>query len=292
MEPITPLWRPPSEGDNLILQVTLGCSHNQCTFCGMYRHRSFVSKPLAVIQQEVAHAAMDWPDARRIFLADGDALALDYDQLLAILQLLQACFPQLNRVSCYASPGNLGKKSLPQLQTLRENKLTLLYYGMESGHAPLLRMTRKGATPAFMAEGLHKAAEAGMKISATVILGLGGRHLWREHVEDTALLLQQVPLNFLSTLQLYLEPEMAAAFAAPFTPPFVPQDDQGMLQEQYLLLERLTHTPRPVIFRSNHASNALALAGTLPKDRPRLLAQLTAALQGHLSLRPAWLRGL
>ncbi|MBF0612933.1 MAG: radical SAM protein, partial [Magnetococcales bacterium] len=275
MEPLTPLWRPPSEGENLILQVTLGCSHNQCTFCGMYRHRTFTCKPLALIQQEVAHAAMDWPDARRIFLADGDALAMDYDQLLAVLHLLQHHFPQLNRVSCYASPANLNKKSLSQLQTLRENKLTLFYYGIESGHAPLLRIIRKGASPPSMAEGLHKAAEAGIKVSATVILGLGGRRLWREHAEDTAQFLQQVPLHYLSTLQLYLEPELAASFAAPFTPGFEPLDDQGMLQEQYLLLEKLTHTPRPVIFRSNHASNALALAGTLPKDRPRLLAQLT-----------------
>lgn len=180
-----PLFRPPSEGDNLIIQATLGCSFNQCSFCAMYRSKHYVERPLADVFADIRLAAADWPDAHRVFLADGDALALPTEHLLAILRELAAVLPRLTRVSCYATPGNLARKSAEELALLREHKLNLLYFGIESGSDLILKKITKGATQKRMAEVLHKAHSSGMKVSATVILGLGGTQHSDEHIAGT-----------------------------------------------------------------------------------------------------------
>jgi radical SAM superfamily enzyme YgiQ (UPF0313 family) len=286
-----PLWRPPSEGDNLILQATLGCSFNGCTFCSMYKSKRFLARPLEAVFSDIDLARAQWPGAQRVFLADGDALTLPTEHLLALLDRLNKAFPDLTRVSAYATPANLLKKGPQEMARLRERKLTLLYVGIESGAPSMLRRIRKGATAKSMHEAFEIARESGVKISATVILGLGGRAHWREHIEGTADFINQTPPNFLSTLQLRLAPDVEGRFFEKFGEPFAPQDDLGMLEEQRLLLERLS-PPRPVIFRSNHASNALALAGTLPKDKEKLLALLGKAQTGEVRLRPRFVRGL
>jgi radical SAM superfamily enzyme YgiQ (UPF0313 family) len=285
-----PLWRPPSEANSLILQATLGCSFNRCSFCSMYRTKSFAIRPLDQVQAEIRTVARAAPGLRRVFLADGDALAAPTDHLLALLEALRAAFPRLERVSSYALPANLLKKSVEELTRLREGGLTLLYYGIETGSADLLKRITKGATPEAMIAGLTKAKQAGLTLSATVILGLGGQAYWREHIDATADLVNQVGLDYLSTLQLMLEPMIRAEFHRKFREPFQEQDDRALLAEQARLIERLS-PPAPLVFRSNHASNALALAGTLPQDRERLLAQLQLALAGGARLRPEWLRG-
>jgi radical SAM superfamily enzyme YgiQ (UPF0313 family) len=225
-----------------------------------------------------------------VFLADGDALVAPTEHLIAILSALQEAFPSLERVSSYALPANLMKKSATDLTLLREQKLTLIYYGIESGSADLLKRITKGATPRSMREGLAKAKQAGLQISATVILGLGGQTHWQAHIDATADLVNQVELDYLSTLQLGLEPSIREEFYQKFREPFLPQDDFGILAEQARLVERLEPSA-PLIFRSNHASNALALAGTLPRDKERLLAALAMAQAGQVGLRPAWMRG-
>jgi radical SAM superfamily enzyme YgiQ (UPF0313 family) len=285
-----PLWRPPSEADSLILQATLGCSFNRCSFCSMYRTKQFAVRLLEPVRVEIQTMARAYPSLRRVFLADGDALAAPTDHLLAILAALRAAFPRLERVSSYALPANLLKKSVEELRQLREAGLTLLYYGIETGSADLLKRITKGATPEAMATGLGKAKEAGLTISATVILGLGGQAYWREHIDATAELVNRVELDYLSTLQLMVDPSIQEEFHRKFREPFQEQDDHALLAEQARLLERL-NPPKPLVFRSNHASNALALAGTLPQDRERLLAQLRRALAGAVRLRPEWLRG-
>jgi radical SAM superfamily enzyme YgiQ (UPF0313 family) len=285
-----PLWRPPSEANSLILQATLGCSFNRCSFCSMYRTKPFAIRPLDQVQAEIRVVARTAPGVRRVFLADGDALAAPTDHLLALLEALRAAFPLLERVSSYALPANLLKKSVEELTRLREGGLTLLYYGIETGSADLLKRITKGATPEAMIAGLTKAKQAGVTLSATVILGLGGQAYWREHIDATADLVNQVGLDYLSTLQLMLEPMIRAEFHRKFREPFQEQDDRALLAEQVRLIERLD-PPAPLVFRSNHASNALALAGTLPQDRERLLAQLQLALAGGARLRPEWLRG-
>jgi radical SAM superfamily enzyme YgiQ (UPF0313 family) len=286
----TPVYRPPSEAGSLILQVTLGCSFNRCSFCSMYRTKHFAIRPLPEVQAEIETVARTEPGTRRVFLADGDALAAPLDHLLAILARLRAAFPRLERVSSYALPANLLKKSAADLARLRENGLTLLYYGIETGSAELLRRITKGAMPDAMRTGLTKAKQVGFRISATVILGLGGQTYWREHIDATADLVNQLELDYLSTLQLMLDPVIQAEFRRKFREPFLEQDDQALLAEQVRLIERL-NPPTPLVFRSNHASNALALAGELPGDRAALLAQLEQALTGRVSLRPNWLRG-
>ncbi len=286
-----PLFRPPSEGNNLIIQATLGCSFNGCSFCSMYKTKSFAARPLEDIFADIDRVAQDWPDAHRVFLADGDALVLPMDSLRQILDKLAATLPNLTRVSCYATPNNLLRKSVEDLTELKARKLSLVYFGIESGSANILKRIRKGATPKSMAESLHKASEGGLKVSATVVLGLGGQKHWEDHIEGTAELVNKAPLNFLSTLQLGLEESAAPRFFEKFGEEFHWQNDEALLAEQVRLVS-LVNPPRPVIFRSNHASNALPLAGNLPRDRDRLLAQLTAARQGQVPLRPRYLRGL
>ncbi|MDS4058576.1 MAG: radical SAM protein [Candidatus Contendobacter sp.] len=285
-----PLWRPPSEANSFILQATLGCSFNRCSFCSMYRVKEFAVRPLEQVRAEIQTMARAYPGVRRVFLADGDALAAPTEHLSEILKALLATFPRLERVSSYALPANLLKKSVEELTQLREAGLTLLYYGIETGSADLLKRVTKGATPEAMATGLGKAKEAGLKISATVILGLGGQAYWREHIDATAELANQVELDYLSTLQLMIDPSIREEFHRKFREPFREQDDYALLAEQVRLIERL-NPPAPLVFRSNHASNALALAGTLPQDRERLLGQLRRALAGAVRLRPEWLRG-
>jgi radical SAM superfamily enzyme YgiQ (UPF0313 family) len=256
----------------------------------MYRTKEFSIRPLEEVLAEIKRVSRRFPGVRRIFLADGDALAASTTHLVSILNALQEAFPSLERVSSYALPANLRKKSLEELTTLREHKLSLLYYGIETGSADLLKRITKGATPNAMIEGLRKAKQAGLSLSATAILGLGGKAYWREHIDATADLVNQLELDYLSTLQLGLDPIIREEFYKKFREPFQLQDDWGMLEEQTRLLERLD-PPAPLVFRSNHASNALALAGTLPEDKEKLLAIVTLARTGRVDLRPMGLRG-
>jgi hypothetical protein len=285
-----PLWRPPSEGDNLIIQATLGCGFNACTFCSMYKAKGYRERPLEAVCADIDAAALLWPDAHRVFLADGDAYRLPTATLDALCDKLAATFPSLQRVSAYATPFDILRKTTEEIAALKAKRLSLVYLGIESGSDMLLKRIAKGSAKQMEAALTH-AREGGLKVSATVILGLGGKVHWREHMEATAALVNRAPPTYLSTLQLGLEDEVAPRFLERFGPDFHWQDDAGVLAELRLLVELLA-PPHPVIFRSNHASNALALAGTLPKDRTRLLAEIDGAIGGSTRLRPRWLRGL
>lgn len=286
-----PLYRPPSEGENLIIQATLGCSFNRCAFCAMYRDQHYTARPAEAVSRDIATAGREWPAAQRVFLADGDALALPTDRLLELLDELHASLPRLGRVACYATPGNLRQKSVEELTQLREAGLKLLYLGIESGSDALLKRVAKGATAQGIGEGLEKAADAGFKVSATVILGLGGLRHSSEHIDGTIELLNRAPLTYLSTLQLTLDPSLQQSYLDRFDGSYQDADDLAILDEQRRLIAGLT-PPRPIIFRSNHASNALALAGNLPRDRERLLGEIEAAIGGERALRPHHLRSM
>jgi len=275
----------------LIIQATIGCSFNRCSFCAMYKTKEYRARPLDDVFADIDMAARIWPEAHRVFLADGDALALPTDDLLAICGKLKKALPNLRRVSSYATPINLSRKKQEDLIRLKSAKLSLVYLGVESGSDSILKKIVKGATRKSMALALEKAREAGIKVSATVILGLGGKDYWQEHVAGTAALINAATPTYLSTLQLTIENTVADEFSMKFKEPFSPQDDTGILVEQETLLGALE--PRhPVVFRSNHASNCLALAGNLPKDKERLLAEIRSAMSGTLTLRPEYLRGL
>ena len=285
-----PLYRPPSEARSLILQPTLGCSHNGCRFCYMYKDKRFHVKSEERFFEEIEIAASEYPSERRIFLADGDAMVLSTGRLERILDRLNASFPQLQRVTAYANPSNLLGKTADELRGLKEKKLSILYYGVETGDPELLERIDKGATPDEMAEGCSRAAEAGLKLSVTVILGLAGKEGSLRHARMTAELLNRIQPRYLSALTLMLG-HWKDSYASSMDPGFEFNsaiDDVRELRELVACLE----TDR-CIFRSNHASNYLALAGTLLKDKAALLDEIDRALddpEGHL--RPEWVRGL
>ena len=226
-----PLFRPPSEGPNLIIQATLGCSFNRCSFCSMYRTKTFEARDRAEVFADIDRAARLAPDEHRVFLADGDALVLDTGELSAILDRLATRLPDLRRVSCYATPMNLLKKTAGELRVLREKRLSLVYLGIESGAPGILKRITKGANQDMIVEAIEKARAAGIKVSATMILGLGGRRRSEEHVMGCVELINRASPNYLSTLQLGLGEDIEEEFHRKFGEDFEPLRDGGMLQE-------------------------------------------------------------
>ena len=285
-----PVYRPPSEASSLILQATLGCSHNGCRFCYMYKEKTFKARPWAELETDIEYAAGQWPGTRRIFLADGDAFVLSTPRLTRILEALRAAFPALQRVTAYATPQNLLTKDTEEMRRLRELGLTILYYGVESGDPDLLRLIGKGATPDEMAEGCRRASDAGLKLSITVILGLAGKSGSIRHARLSAELLNRIQPRYLSALTLMLGPH-SDRYRSGMGEGFDFSDPVDDVRELGELVKHL-ETDR-CIFRSNHASNYLALKGTLLRDRERLLAQIELALDDPGNrLRPEWFRGL
>jgi len=270
-----PLFRPPAEADNIIIQVTLGCSYNSCSFCAMYKTKKYQERGLEDVYRDIDTIAAIYPDAHKVFLADGDALTLSTDILIKILNYLQTAFVKLRRVSLYASAQNLIDKSEKELELLTANKLTLIYYGIETGSDIVLKKTTKGVTQDDVINSLNKVPK-GMKISATVILGIGGEVYTDIHIKDTAYIINNTKVNYLSTLQLGLEDDVKENFYKYFND-FTPLDDYQVLAEQKKFLE-LIKPSNKIIFRSNHASNALHLAGTLPRDTNKLIKQIEDAL--------------
>jgi radical SAM superfamily enzyme YgiQ (UPF0313 family) len=285
-----PLFRPPSEAHSLIIQATLGCSNNTCLFCGMYKMKKFTVRPFDAFKKDVLDCARYAPDARRIFLADGDALVMSMSHFTKILRLLYAKFPNLERVTCYANPLNLLKKSMGELRQLREEGLGTLYLGMESGSEQVLKRIAKGSTRAEILEAGRKALDAGFPLSVTVILGLGGKLLSEEHIRDTASLCSDMNPTYLSALSLMLGP-LENYFAKTQGPDFEFLDKLDMLREVRQLVCEL-HTDN-TIFRTNHASNYLPLKGVLRQDRETLLAAIdTAMADPGKYLKPEFLRAL
>ena len=285
-----PLFRPPAEANNLIIQVTLGCSYNNCSFCSMYKTKSYETRKLDDVYNDIKAVAKAYPDTHKIFLADGDALSLPTEHLLTILQQLQNSFPKLRRVSLYASAQNILSKSQEELKALYVNKLNLIYYGVETGSNTVLKKITKGVSQSEIIDSLNRASDAGIKVSATVILGIGGEKYSKEHIEETAEIINTTKVNYLSTLQLGLEEDAKENFYKHFND-FKSLDDFQILEEQKRFLE-LLHPINKIIFRSNHASNALHLSGTLPRDTGRLVKELDYALEiGAGAFVPSAFRG-
>lgn len=276
-----PLYRPPAEANSIIIQATLGCSFNKCTFCTMYESKEFVERPLEEVFLDIDNMANSYNDANKMFLADGDALAIKTNQLVKILDYAYSKFPKLRRVSVYASAFNLHDKSLDELKLLKEKGLNLIYYGIESGSFEVLKKIQKPISNEKMCDGLAKAYDAGIKTSVTVILGVAGKKYSKLHIEQTAKILNQIKITYLSTLQLMLESHTKKRFIKNFDGEFELLSTKEMLEEQKYFLELLNPTNK-VIFRSNHASNTLALAGTLPKDKNRLIDEVSFVIDNYL----------
>lgn len=285
-----PLYRPPSEGRSVIIQATLGCSHNQCSFCAMYRTKRFAIRPFDEVARDIDAAAAAVPHATKVFLADGDALVIPTARLLPVLERVRERFATAPRVTSYAMPRNLIRKPIAELRRLREAGLAMVYLGVESGDPDLLAKITKGATRDDLLAAAAHAHEAGIALSVTVILGLGGRRHSRRHVEHTASLLSAMRPQYAGALVLTLVEPVADEFHAKFGEPFEPLSVPEILDETEGLV-RLIEADA-LVFRSNHASNYLPIGGVLSRDRDAMLALIERARTDARMLRPEWARGL
>jgi len=284
------IYRPPSEADAYILQATIGCSWNHCTYCDMYRDKRFRIRDLDETLADIQTAGQSFGDnVTKVFVADGDALVLDLPHWEAILPACRDAFPRMKRVSAYATALNINDKSVDDLKRLRELGLSLLYMGPETGDDVTFKRIAKGSGFDEHVEAARRAHEAGMKVSAIFLLGAGGTERSKEHAEGSAKLITEMDPEFVSALTLTVIPgtpidKMQAQ--GKFTLPTVTR----MLEELRTIVAEAS--PTDAVFRTNHASNYLPLAGRLPQDRERIVEALDKALAGEISLRPESSRGL
>jgi radical SAM superfamily enzyme YgiQ (UPF0313 family) len=283
------VYRPPSEADSLLVQATIGCSWDHCTYCDMYREKRFRVRPLGEALEDLeAAAAAFGDDVEKLFVMDGDALVLPTDHWLALLERARALFPRLRRVSTYAMARNVVDKSAAELAALRAAGLSLLYVGPESGDDETLRRIAKGDDAAAHVEAARRAREAGIELSVIFLLGIAGDRS-REHAEASAELVTAMDPAFVSALTVTVVPGTPLAKLAARGRFAVPPIE-GLLGELRTLVARAR--PSNAVFRTNHASNYLALGGRLPGDRERIVRTIDAALAGRIPLRPERARGL
>ncbi len=281
--------RPPSEAGSILLQVTIGCSHNRCAFCGTYRDRRFRIKEERIILSDILYAARRMRKTDRLFLMDGDALIIPQPRLVWILERIREHLPWVKRVGVYANAKSIRKKSLEDLRRLRENGLGILYYGVETGDDEIRAAIQKGSTAAVCIEMGRRVKEAGILLSATVLLGIGGRGQSLRHSRATGRLLSAMDPDYVGALTVMLIPgtplyrdDESGAFELP--------DEAGLLRE---LREMIAHTDLSGgYFFSNHASNYLPVKAKLPDGKQKALDLIDAALRGEVGLKPEWMRAL
>lgn len=277
---IPPFFRPPSEADSFILRVTRGCAHNSCTYCNMYRGVKFEKLSDEQIMRQIAIAySVDRDGVRKVFLADGDALVLPTERLLKILYTLKKYFPNLEKVSSYAAPGDILRKSVDELKQLREAGLQLLYYGMESGDSQTLKDIRKGVNGEQSIEVGKRVRAAGMDLSIMIILGIAGVPGSERHALATAHAINEIKPNYLSalSLMLYRGSELKDQFERG---EFTPLPPYGLMEELKVIVEHLDlPETEHMVFRSNHVSNYIRLAATLPRDKDLLLKDIDRSIE-------------
>ena len=284
------LYRPPSEADSYILQATIGCSWNRCTYCDMYRDKTFRVRDLHETLADIECAAAAFgDDVEKVFVADGDALVMDLDHWEPILRACRQAFPRLRQVSCYAMATNVTGKTPAELSRLRELGLDLLYIGPESGDPVTLKRIAKGQDFDEHVAAARLARAAGMRQSVIFLLGAAGEERSEEHARASAALATAMDPEYLAALTLTVVPGTPLATLAGRGRFALPAID-GLLRELRIFVDEAR--PTDALFRTNHASNYLALGGRLPRDRERIVALIDAALSGKVPLRPESLRGL
>ena len=281
--------RPPSEADSIILQVTVGCSHNKCTFCGAYKGVRFRIKEEEVVNRDIDFAATYCRRQKRVFLADGDALILPQRRLVELLTRIRREIPWVNRINLYGNAKSVLAKSATELKELRELGLDRVYMGLESGSDRILQQIRKGVDSARMIRAGHMVKEAGLFLSLTVLLGIGGTLHAREHAEETGRVVSAMAANQIAVLTLMLlantelyHLEKPNGFNLP--------NQQQMLAELRLMVENINVSRAQ--FQANHASNYLPINCRLNRDKEMVLAAIDQALVGAKNLRPEHLRAL
>jgi radical SAM superfamily enzyme YgiQ (UPF0313 family) len=284
-----PVFRPPSEAESLILQVTVGCSHNRCTFCSMYRSKQFRAKRLERVRAEILEARAEFGDGvRRAFLADGDAMCLSTARLAAILDALNDVFPRLQRVAIYANARDVLGKSAQELAGLRGRGLKILYTGLESGDDDTLAAIEKGATSADIVEAVKCARAAGIATSVMVLVGLAGVERSLEHARRSAEAINAMAPNYTALLTYTPTPHSPLAERVARGDVVLPSPRQSILE----IREFVQAVTCETYFTCNHASNYVPLTGRVPRSRAEILAALDAVMAGQLPLKPESLRGL
>ena len=284
-----PVYRPPSESKSLIFQVTLGCSFNQCSFCDMYRNKEYSEKTWDEVKAEIDLMAKQLPDTSRIFLADGDALNISAEYMVQIVEYLYNSFPKLERVSCYAMPMNLLKKTPEELKKMHDAGLKMLYLGIESGSDIILKKITKGATAETIIRACRKAIETGFTLSCIIILGLGGKTYSKEHIKETARVVSASSPHYLGTLTLILETGVKQEFLTKFGEEFHPINDEEALIELHDLVEQID-VKEKMLFRANHGSNAYNIAGTFPDEKNAMLEKISWLKEHPENVRPEGFR--
>lgn len=270
------IYRPPSEAYSYILQVSIGCSHNQCTFCGMYKEKSFRIRRVEEIIEDLQRAREAHEYVEKIFLADGNALALSTPDLETILREIRSRFPECKRVSAYSAPEDILRKTGRELKKLKELGLKMCYLGVESGSDQVLKRINKGVDQQEMIKAGQKVMNSGIKLSVTVISGLGGKNLWQEHARESAKVINEIQPDYFALLTLLVQ-EGTPLFDAVKKGEFQLLEPKEVLKETYWMIKDLSLNN--TVFRSNHASNYLALKGSLPEDQEALLDTLYQALK-------------
>jgi len=283
------IFRPPSEAESLILQVTVGCSYNRCTFCGAYREKTFRVKRFEEIKEDIDEAS-DYP-IRRVFLADGDALILPQKELIRILSYLKTALRGLERVGIYANAKDILRKSAEELKTLKESGLGIIYLGLESGDPEVLKRIKKNATVGQMIHATRRVKESGILLSVTVILGLGGVEGSQTHAQETGKVLSEMDPDYVGALSLMIVPGTPIAHEIETGELILPTPFR-LIQELETMIENshMTHC----FFASNHASNYLPLRIQLPEEKEEALRRIREVLKRKdpALLRPEYLRAL
>jgi radical SAM superfamily enzyme YgiQ (UPF0313 family) len=281
--------RPPSEAFSILLQVTVGCSHNKCSFCGTYKDKRFRIKEDRIILSDILFASRHMKQQDRVFLMDGDALIIPQKRLMWILERIHEHLPWVKRVGAYANAKSIKMKSLEELIELRKNGLGILYLGVETGDEELLKKIHKGTSAQNLIKMGRKAKEAGFKLSVTVLLGIAGREKSLQHARATGELLSAMDPNYVGALTVMLIPG-TPLYEDFSNGTFELPTEREMLVE---LREMIAHTNLSRgLFFSNHASNYLPVKARLPKGKQQALNLIDAALDGQIGLRPEWMRAL
>ncbi|HOE16687.1 MAG TPA: radical SAM protein [Syntrophorhabdaceae bacterium] len=285
------IYRPPSEADSLILQVTIGCSHNKCTFCGSFKEKKFRVRPLEEVKEDVEEAKQYARYIRKVFIADGDALIIPQKRLLPIVHLIKDSFPRLERIGIYGNTKSILKKSVEELKALKELGVGIIYLGVESGDQVVLDRVCKGTTLDRTAEASKRVKDAGIILSVTVLLGLGGTERSRVHAEETGKFLSRIDPDYVGALSVIIVPGTPLAEGVKkgtFTVP----DPYMLLEELAIMIKNtdVTHT----YFASNHASNYLPVKAWLPEEKDKTLKAIEHVLEKRdpSLLRPEFMRAL
>ncbi|MBC8199734.1 MAG: radical SAM protein [Desulfobacteraceae bacterium] len=281
--------RPPSEANSILLQVTVGCSRNKCTFCGTYKGERFKIKPDSVIMEDIAFAAQYCKRQRRVFICDGDALIIPQKRLLKILIKIEKQLPWVTRVGLYANVKSLKTKTFDELKALKDHGLGIIYMGVETGDDVTLKKINKGATAGDMIQMGRKARASGIKLSITVLLGIAGKRRSKIHAEETGRVLSAIDPEYIGALSLMLIPG-TPLYQDYMSGEFTLLESVEMLEELKAMIVATNLSKG--LFYANHASNYLPIKARLPKEKTSTIKLIDIALAGKIALKPEYMRAL